>query len=961
TATDQVTVTVGTATANAGPDQTVCLGQSATLTASGGGTYQWSTGQTSAGITVTPTSTTTYTVTVTTAQGCTATDQVTVTVGTATANAGENQTICPGTCVLLSASGGVNYTWSTGATSPQISVGPSATTTYTVTVTNALGCVDTDEVTVYVGGIVANAGADQTICAGASAVLTATGGDTYLWSTGQSTASITVNPQVTTTYSVSVNGGGGCDAVDYVTVYVTDQPTANAGANGSICLGESTTLMASGGGTYQWNTGQTSAGITVNPTVTTTYTVTVSNASGCTDTDSVTITVGQATANAGPDVIICAGECVNLSASGGVQYSWSNGQTSGHINVSPSATTTYTVTVTGANGCTGSDSVTVTVQSATANAGTDQTICEGGSAVLTASGGGSYLWSTGATTSSITVSPGTTTTYAVTVTNANGCEASDYVTVTVESGVNANAGGNMVTCAGSSASISASGGSLYQWSNGQTGATISVSPISTTTYTVTVSNAGGCSGTDSVTVVVGGPVTADAGDDETTCAGECIMLSASGGTIYHWSTGDSGATISVSPTASTTYSVTVSDAYGCSDADAVFVTVTDCTPPPPCPSDTTICGQPVVTQIICPDFCQLQPGYTITEASTTFNCGLVMLSQCIQYTPLPGMAGLQDVIVVTACDAFTCQTITITAIITEDGNCNEPQPPVANNDNAQTNSGTPVWIDVMANDVANGATLTITSFTQPPYGTVTVSGNGLQYVPDAGFEGVDLFSYQVCNEFGLCDDAQVSVQVNAGCDETLYVCTSPLTPITFCPEFCNIGTDIAILSAGTTYNCSINMLDNTCFQYTSLPLFVGEETITVIGCNTAGLCDTLQIIVQVGDCDGGGMVPGNNDGGGNQKQTPVTPSLPDEPQLTIDGIMPSPATNFTTVYFKAGAGMVWLEVYDLFGKQYAHENIQTLGGMNMYLLPVNALPAGTYLVHLQMANGEEVSAKFVKQ
>ncbi|OWY21482.1 T9SS C-terminal target domain-containing protein [Sphingobacteriales bacterium UPWRP_1] len=892
--------------------------------------------------------------------GCTATDQVTVTVSTVTAIAGENQTICPGTCVLLSASGGGTYVWSTGATSPQISVGPSSATTYTVTVTNTLGCTDIDVVTVYVGGVVADAGADQTICTGANAVLTASGGGSYEWSTGQTGASITVSPQVTTTYSVMADGGSGCDAVDYVTVYVVDQPTANAGANSSICLGESTMLTASGGGTYQWSNGQTSGSITVSPTSTTTYTVTVSNTSGCTDTDSVTVTVSQTEADAGPDVSICAGECVNLSASGGVQYSWSNGQTSGHINVSPSVTTTYTVTVTGANGCTDTDAVTVTVLTATANAGADQTICEGGSAVLTASGGGSYLWSTGATTSSITVSPGTTTTYAITVTNANGCEASDYVTVTVAPGVNANAGANMVICAGSSATLSATGGSVYQWSNGQTGATISVSPVSTTTYTVIVSNAGGCSATDAVTVVVGGAITANAGDDETTCAGECVMLSASGGTIYHWSTGDSGASISVSPVVSTTYIVTVSDAYGCSDTDAVFVTVTDCTPPPPCASDTTICGQPVVTQIVCPNFCQLQPGYTITEASTTFNCGLVMLSQCIQYTPLPGMAGLQDIIVVTACDAFTCQTITITAIITEDGNCNEPQPPVANNDSAQTNSGTPVWIDITANDVANGTTLTIASFTQPQYGTVTVSGNGLQYVPDAGFEGVDLFTYQICNEFGLCDDAQVSVQVNAGCDEVLYVCTSPLTPITFCPEFCNIGADIAILSASTTYNCSINMLDNTCFQYTSLPLFVGEETISVIGCNTAGQCDTLHIIVQVGDCDGGGMAPGNNDGGGNLKQTPLQ-VWPDEPVLKIQTIAPSPATAFTTVYFSAGYGQVVLEVYDLFGKQYLHNNLQTQGGMNMCQLPVNALPSGTYLAHLKTPGGQQASAKFVKQ
>ncbi|GAB1856886.1 hypothetical protein MHTCC0001_17220 [Flavobacteriaceae bacterium MHTCC 0001] len=137
--------------------------------------------------------------------------------------------------------------------------------------------------------VVADAGPDVTICEGDSTTLTASGGTTYLWNTGATTASITVSPTTTTTYSVTVSDGTTSDNDDVV-VTVNALPVADAGADVTIDSGNSTTLTASGGGTYLWSTGETTASIVVSPTSTTTYTVTVTT-NGCSDTDDVIVTV----------------------------------------------------------------------------------------------------------------------------------------------------------------------------------------------------------------------------------------------------------------------------------------------------------------------------------------------------------------------------------------------------------------------------------------------------------------------------------------------------------------------------------------------------------------------------------------------------------------------------------------------------------------------------------------------
>ncbi len=577
TDTDTVTVFVNeipSITAN--EDVFVMFGNAVTLTASGGVSYLWSTGETTAEITVSPEVNTTYSVTGFSENGCQNTIEILVTVvDVLSANAGEDVSICLGESITLNASGGVTYTWNTGNTGSSPTFTPLETTTYTVTVEDGFGNSDSDEVTITVNPVpIANAGDDQVICNGESVVLTAEGGDSYLWSTGDTTASITVNPNEDTIYSVEVTTNN-CSSTDDVMVTVLPTPEIIISEDTVIITGNSTTLEVSGGDSYLWNTGETTDTLVVNPTETTTYTVTASMENGCESTSEVTVTViPEVVAEAGDDVAICSGESIVLNASGGVTYLWDTGDTSSTITVSPTETITYTVTVTDDYGNSDSDSVTVTVNELPNLTVSENVIInEGDSTNLIADGADTYLWSTEESSSSINVSPLETTTYSVTGFSSNGCSTTLQVTVTVIPEVIANAGNDIEICQGEYVILSATGGSNFLWSTGQNSASITFSPTETTTLTVTVSDDYGNSDTDSVTVIVNDLPSLTLIEDITILEGQSANLVVSGAESYLWETGETTASITVSPTESTTYSVTGFSENGCQVIKEVLVVV----------------------------------------------------------------------------------------------------------------------------------------------------------------------------------------------------------------------------------------------------------------------------------------------------------------------------------------------------------------------------------------------------
>jgi uncharacterized delta-60 repeat protein len=307
-------------------------------------------------------------------------------------NAGSDVTInCTTPSTTLLATGGVSYSWSpaTGLSATNIAnpvATPPATTTYTVTVTEANGGIKTDDVIITVdkGLPVATVGTDVTInCTTPSTTLSVTGGVSYSWSpaTGLNATNIAnpvATPIATTTYTVTVTGANGCTKTDDVVVTVDKGLTvATAGTDVTInCTTPSTSLSATGGVSYSWSpaTGLNATNIAnpvASPAATTTYMVTVTGANGCTKTDDVIVTVdkGLPVVNAGTDLTINGTTpSTTLSATGGVSYSWSPATGLSATNIAypvatPAATTTYTVTVTGINGCIKTDDVIVTVYS----------------------------------------------------------------------------------------------------------------------------------------------------------------------------------------------------------------------------------------------------------------------------------------------------------------------------------------------------------------------------------------------------------------------------------------------------------------------------------------------------------------------------------------------------------------------------------------------------------------------
>ena len=304
--------------------------------------------------------------------------------------------------------------------------------------------------------------------------------------------------------------------------------------------------------------------ITISPALTPgTYSMTVNNMNDlCGNPLNQVYTINTTVvpvANAGADAVACSTPgffgstsyaTVNLTGSGGTSYLWCTGQETATIAVTPSATTTYTLTAIQGS-CASTDQATVTVAaSPVPNLGPDQTICSGFPITLNASGGTTYQWQSttttnffgtptswvnipGATNPSFTGTPGSTIYYRVIVTNAAGCQGTDYIKVTIGAGAFGITAPPFV-CEGSTATLSLPGSmTLYTWSIGGTpvgtaNTALSISPTVTTTYTAT-STTPGCTGSANVTVPVHPTMALTTTANPTTaCAGIPVDLSSSG-------------------------------------------------------------------------------------------------------------------------------------------------------------------------------------------------------------------------------------------------------------------------------------------------------------------------------------------------------------------------------------------------------------------------------------------------
>jgi gliding motility-associated-like protein len=619
-------ITAPTVAISTSATQLTCATTSATLTATGGGTYSWSNGTTIVGTSasLTVTSPGTYTVTVTSANGCTSsvnqiiTQNITLpTVGITNLNATTVLT-CTTTSIDLTATGGTSYSWSNGTTNVGANAALSITTpgTYTVTASGANGCTNTssisitENITLPVVNISSSNGSVIN-CSITSITLTATGGGTYEWESNSTilgtSASLNVNAQGI--YSVNVVSSNGCsNTSSFIITENTNTPTAsitsNVPSNTLTCTTTSITLSANGTGTYSWSQGATNLGNNPTLTVTTpgTYNLIVTGSNGCTATTSIVISqntqlpTALITANPQTNILTCSTTSIALTASGGLSYSWSNGTTNlgSNASINVSAPGIYSVTVTGANGCIASVNSNITQDIVAPNVSINNTTntttlnCTTTSINLNATGGVSYSWSNGTsivgTNAALSVnSPGT---YTVTVTGANGCTATASTTITQTIAapivsITNNANTTILTCTQTSIDLTATGGGTYSWSNGTTivGATATLNVTSPGTYTVTVTSTNGCTATSAVVITqdITAPTAAITANPNTTmlsCTNNALSLTASGGGSYSWTNGTNtigtGATISISNPG--TYTVTVTGANGCTATAATTIT-----------------------------------------------------------------------------------------------------------------------------------------------------------------------------------------------------------------------------------------------------------------------------------------------------------------------------------------------------------------------------------------------------
>ncbi len=959
-----------------------------TLTATGATNYTWTPlGSTVPGtgsvVAANPTVTTTYTISGSTGV-CTGSASITISVTpTPTLIASGSPTVCSGSPTTLSVTGATNYTWMPGSlTGPTVTVSPTVTTNYTITGANGI-CTSTTTILLTVAPIpTITASASPTIiCQGGTSTLTANGAITYTWQPGSlSGNTVAVSPLVTTIYTVSGKNILGCSSSATLQL-VVNNPTINVSPlSNTICSGNSATITGSGASSYTWNPGAfTTSSIVVSPTVNTTYTL-ISISGVCTSTNTVPISVSPTptilTAPSNPT--ICNGNSTTLTASGGVTYTWMPIAVTGSvIVVSPTSPMNYTVTGASAFGCTNTNVATVIVNpSPTVTAISNPTsICggSGASVTLTANGANTYTWLAGPLTgSNVIVTPTTTTIYTVTGTNGFNCANTRTVSVLVSPTLTITVVASpTIICNGSSATLTASGATTYTWMPGAlTGTAVVVSPTATTIYTIT-GTSGTCNSTRTFTLVVlPRPNISITAIPPVICNGGSGILLALGATNYTWSPGSSfGNTLVITPSVTTTYTVTGTNVAGCTNTAVTTITVNPTPTIAVVASSNTLCS-----------------GNSVTLTS----------SGALNYLCLPG-AQTGSVIVVsptvnttytlTGINASGCtDTETISITIT-------PGPIIS-----ATSSNTLLCDGGTFSLSANGAT----NYTWMP---VNLTGSTVTTTATNSIN-----TYTVVGESGGCTNTTTVSVIVISCNNSMFGMTKAAgKPVLIYNSFYNVTFTITAVNASTINLTNVSMDENlsvafptpTNFSVVSQPiitsqnssisinpLFDGVSQISLTSPSTSTLLankrDTIVFTVRidpkgyfgpfknsvigfaqfinnviVSDSSNNGFVwDPDNDGDPTNNDTATVINFDPIDLFIPDGFSPD-GDGKNDVFFIKGlnARPVKLTVFNRWGNKI-YENGEYDNAWNAYpntanTLGSNKVPQGTYYYILEFLDGDK--------
>ncbi len=531
------------------------------------------------------------------------------------ADAGSDTEFCAGGSVQLNANGGTTYSWSptTGLNDPNIAnpvASPSATTTYTVTVSNDGRCPDTDNVIVTVNpNPIPNATATDETANNANdgtATSNPTSGTpayTYAWSNSETTQTIIGlapgNYTVTVTDSKTCTGEETVTVAEFICPTFTimaeqEEATCNGYCDGYIGINSVTNGVPPY--TYSWSNGATTA--TISGLCAGSYTVTVTDDKNCPVSETYTISEpdalapnASATDETGNNFEDGTATAVPTGGTGSYTYSWSNGEST--QTITDLAPGTYTVTVTDAQSCTAEETVTVNeyVCAVLTIIKTQENVscyddCDGILTVDDVTNGIApfdYEWSTGETTQSIdNLCPDT---YTVTVTDSKNCSVTESYTITEPDELFANATATDETAneaEDGTATANPMGGTTpysYEWSNGET--TQTITDLAPGDYDVTVMDDNGCTAEQTVTVAefICPTLSLESSQFDNTCYDECdgeitITNVVNGIAPYTYAWSDGQTTQTATGLCVGDYDVTVTDSKNCSVVSETF-TITE--------------------------------------------------------------------------------------------------------------------------------------------------------------------------------------------------------------------------------------------------------------------------------------------------------------------------------------------------------------------------------------------------
>jgi gliding motility-associated-like protein len=601
-------------------DTTFCFGSaSALLTTQAYASYNWSTGDST--LTALVTESGLYTVTVTNTQGCTGVDSLQVNelppIETDVSIIND-EPLCAGDTVFVRVEQSfLSYAWEQGSSGPVAPV--TAGGTYSVTVTDDEGCTAVDSITVVENPLPSPAITGPLgLCPGENGQLEVGFFETITWSSGE-TDILNLPIDSAGVFSVTVTDAIGCAASDTFEVRPFEVPLPVIVGDTSLCEGNSLTFgLTESYSSYDWE------GVSDGPTLTVgqagEYSVTVVNIDGCVGSDTVTVAeFPNPVLNLPSTQAYCASDSLLLAAPQPYEtFAWSNG--SNTFSTFVSAPGPYSLTVTNAFGCIAVDTVDV-IENPLPESGLDGPFrfCAGDSVTVNADpAAGDYMWSTAATTASVTLDQAGL--YYLTITDGNSCQRIDTIAVLEDALPTPAIVGGPLLCEDSTLTLFADTDyASYAW---QGGISMEDSLLidASGNYELTVTDAQGCIGTAAISITEVPLPQIGLDSPQQFCEGSSVIVDAGGGFLnYLWSTNETSQSITVADEGA--YTVTVTDMNGCVNSETVL---TQALPEPPITlsGDTIFCFEASTTMSIAET---AYPSITwsngATGASATFDEG----------------------------------------------------------------------------------------------------------------------------------------------------------------------------------------------------------------------------------------------------------------------------------------------------------------------------------------------------